>query len=137
MEGLGRVFNVLNVGDGVGINMRDYGAVTYVCYLAAGDTFTLTEASSLAGSYANLATVTQYYTAAPAGTGTWTKVTQAAAATVVTASDLVAVFTVSAEELSDGKTHLKCTSTSTGTVVAILHDPKHGRTPANLPAVSA
>jgi len=136
MEGLGRVFNVLNVADGVAINMRDYGAVTFVCQLDAGDTFTVSEASSFAGSYATLSTVTQYYTTAKAGTGTWTKVTQAAGA-VVTADTVVAAFTVSAEELSDGKAFLKCTSTSTGTVVAILHDPKHGRTPANLPAVSA
>ena len=137
MEGLGRVFNTLAVADGVGINMRDYGAVTFVCQLDVGDTFTVTEASSLAGSYANLATITQFYTKAKAGTGVWSKTTQAAAATVVTASSVEAAFTISAEELSDGKTHLKCTSTSTGTVFAILHDPKHGRTPANLPAVSA
>jgi hypothetical protein len=56
---------------------------------------------------------------------------------VVTASSIVAAFTVSAEELSDGKDFIKCTSTSTGTVTAILHDLKVQRTPANLPAVSA
>jgi hypothetical protein len=136
MEGLGRVINVLNVADGVAINMRHAGAVTFVCQLDAGDTFTLTESDAFAGSYSTLSTVTQYYTTPKAGTGAWTKVTQAAGA-VVTADTVVAAFTVSAEELSDGKAFLKCTSTSTGTVVAILHDLKVQRTPANLPVVSA
>lgn len=137
MEGLGRVFNVLAVGDGVGINLRRAAAVTFVCQLDAGDTFTVTESDALAGSYTALATVTQFYTAAKAGTGAWTKNTQAAASTVVTADTRVAVFTVSAEELSDTKDFIKCTSTSTGTVVAILHDLLPPRAPANLPAVSA
>ena len=137
MEGLGRVFNVLNVADGVAVNLKGYGAVTFVGQLDAGDTFTVTESDALAGSYAALTTITQFYTAAKAGTGVWSKTTQAAASTVVTASSIGCAFTISAEELSDGKSFLKCTSTSTGTVVAILHDLHHQRTPANLPAVSA
>lgn len=138
MEPLGRLFNLVHTADGVYVNMRDAQAVTFVCQLAAGDTFTLQEATTLAGAgAANLATVTQYYTASAAGTGAWTKVEQAAAATVVTASAVVAVFTVRAEELSDGFDYVKVASTSTGTVLAITHDLSVQRTPANLPAVSA
>jgi hypothetical protein len=138
MEGLGRLFNVLAVGDAVYVNLRDYGAVTFVGQLDAGDTFTVTEATALAGTGAQaLATVTQYYTSAKAGTGAWTKHTQAAASTVVTADSSQVVFTVSEEELSDTYDYIKCASTSPGTVTVILHDPQVQRAPASLPAVSA
>ena len=65
----------------------------------------------------------------------WTEVTQAAASTVTTASSVVALFTVRAEQLPDGHKYLKCPSTSTGTVTAILHDLKYQATPANLASV--
>lgn len=138
MESLGRLLNIGFTMDGVFLNMSDAAAVTFVCHLAAGDTFTLAEATTLAGGgVQSLATITQFHTTPPAATSAWTKVTQAAAATVVTSSDVVAVFTVREEELSDGYRYLRVTSTSTGTVKAILHDLKVQRTPANLPAVSA
>lgn len=137
-EGLGRVFNVLAVADNVYINLRDYGAVTFVGQLDAGDTFTVTEATTLAGgSAAVLATVTQFYTAAKAGTGAWAKTTQAAASTVVTSDSKQCAFTVTEDELSAGFDYIKCASTSTGTVTAILHDLKVQRTPANLAIMSA
>lgn len=137
MEGLGRVFDILYVADGVAVNLKNAGAVTFVGQLDAGDTFTVTESDALAGSYAALATITQYHTVAKAGTGAWATTTQAAGSTAVTADTKVVAFTISAEELSDGKSFLKCTSTSTGTVTAILHDLKVQRKPANLPVVSA
>lgn len=138
MEGLGRLFNVLAVGDAVYVNLRDYGAVTFVGQLDAGDTFTVTEAKTLGGGSSQaLATVTQYYTSAKAGTGVWTKNTQAAASTVVTGDSSQVAFTVSAEELSDNYTHIKCASTSTGTVFVLLHDPLVQRAPADLLAVSS
>jgi hypothetical protein len=141
MEGLGRVFNVIPVADNVYVNLKDASAVTFVCYIDGGDTFTLTEATSAGGGGAQvLATLTRYYTSSGVGTGTWTKRTQAAGSTVVTpdstAQDAM-VVTVNATELSDGFTHLKLASTSTGTVVAITHDLTVQRDPANLPAVSA
>lgn len=137
-EALGRLFNLCHTADAVYVNLKDAGAVTFIGQLDAGDTFTVTEATTLAGgSAAALVTVEQWYTASKAGTGTWTKHTQTAASTVVTADASVAVFTVRAEELSDGFSYIKCASTSTGTVMAILHDLKTMRTPANLEAVSA
>lgn len=137
-EALGRLFNLCHTADNVYVSLANAGAVTFICQLDAGDTFTVTEATTLAGgSAAALATVTQYYTASKDGTGTWTKNIQAAASTVVTASAVVAVFTVRAEELSDGFDYIKCASTSTGTVMAVLHDLSVQRTPANLVAVSA
>lgn len=138
MEALGRILNLCHTADAVYVNLCDAAAVTFICQLDAGDTFTVTEATALAGTGAQaLATVTQFYTAAKDGTGVWSKTTQAAASTVVTADGSVAVFTVRADELSDGYSYLKCASTSTGTVMAILHDLRSQRTPANLPAVSA
>lgn len=137
-EGLGRLFNVVAVADNVYVNLRDAGAVTFIGQLTAGDTFTVTEATTLAGgSAAVLTTITQYYTTPVAGTSAWAKSTQAAASTVVTADSKVAAFTIHAEELSAGFDYVKCASTSTGTVVAILHDLKVQRAPQNLPAVSA
>lgn len=137
-EGLGRVFNYGHTLDNVYVNLQPAGAVTFVGYLAAGDTFTLTEATSTGGAGAQvLATVTRYFTADPAGAGDWTVNTQAAASTVVTTGDEVVLFTVRGEELSAGYTHVKVASTSTGTVSAILHDLNEMRTPSELPAVSA
>ncbi|RKN61866.1 hypothetical protein D7231_31840 [Streptomyces klenkii] len=138
MDGLGRVFNVIAVADGVLVPLRDATAVSFVCYLGAGDTFTVQEAEDAAGTgAADLDVVDHYYTSDGVG-GAWAEQTQTAdaAVTISGAAGLdCAVFTVHAEELSDGFTHVKCTSTSTGTVVAILHDLAVQRTPQNLAAL--
>lgn len=137
-EGLGRIFNVLAVADDIYLNLRDYGAVTFIGQLDAGDTFTVTEAKTLAGGNAAvLTTVTQFYTAAKAGTGAWSKTTQAAASTVVTASSIQCAINITEDELSADFDYIKVASTSTGTVTAILHDLKVQRTPANLAIMSA
>lgn len=138
MDGLGRVFNVIAVADGVLVPLRDATAVTFVCHLGAGDTYTVQEAQDAAGTGAtNLAVVDHFYDSSGVG-GAWSAQTQAAAATVVndgTAGHDCSVFTINAEQLSDGFTHVKCTSTSTGTVVAILHDLSVQRAPENLAAL--
>lgn len=138
MDGLGRVFNTIAVADGVYVPLVDAGAVSFICYLGAGDTFTVQEAQDGGGTgAANLVTIERYSTSDGVG-GAWTDRTQAAAATVTIAGTAgldCAVFTISAEELSAGFTHVKCTSTSTGTVVAVLHDLKVQRAAGNLPAL--
>ena len=138
MDGLGRVFNVVAVADDVYVPLKDASAVSFVCHLGAGDTFTVTSATSAAGgSAAVLATVDHFYDSTGTGSA-WTKVTQAAASTVVnngTAGHDCSVFTISEAELPANHTHVKVTSTSTGTVVAILHDLKVQRAPENLPAL--
>ncbi len=138
MNGLGRVINTVAVADGVYVPLKDAGAVTFICYLDAGDTFTVQEAQNAGGTGAqNLATITDYHTGSGVG-GVWTDRVQAAAAAVTisgAANNDCAVFTISAEELSAGYTHVKCTSTGAGTVVAVLHDLKIQRTPGNLPAL--
>ena len=138
MDGLGRVFNVVAVADDVYVPLKDASAASFVCFLGAGDTYTLTSASDAAGTGAAvLATVDHFYDSTGLG-GAWSKVTQAAASTVVnngTAGHDCSVFTVHESELPDGHTHIKVASTSTGTVVAILHDLKVKRAPENLAAL--
>jgi hypothetical protein len=136
MEALGRLFNVLPVADDIYVSMKDVGGITFVGVLAAGDTWTLTEAQDAAGTGAAvLTTMTHYYTAATVGAA-WVERSQAAASTIVTTSaqDVVAV-TISAAELSDGFDWVKLASTSTGTVFAIQHDLLVQRKPSNLPAL--
>jgi hypothetical protein len=137
-DGLGRVFNVVAVADDVYVPLVDARAVSFVCYLGAGDTYTVTSAASAAGaSSAVLAVVDHFYDSTGVG-GAWSERTQAAASTVVndgTAGHDCSVFTIAQESLPDGHTHVKVASTSTGTVVAILHDLAVQRTPQNLPAL--
>jgi hypothetical protein len=136
VEALGRLFNVVAVADDVYVGLKDAAGATFLCTNAAGDTWTLTEARDAAGTGAQvLATITGYYTQATVGAA-WARQTQAAASTVVTtASQDVAVIEIEEAELSDGYTHVKIASTSTGTVVALPRDLKVQRAPANLPAL--
>jgi hypothetical protein len=140
VDGLGRLFNIVAVADNVYVPLRDAGAVTFVCHLGAGDTYTVTSAEDASGTGAAvLPKVTRFYDSTGAG-GAWTKVTQAAGSTVVndgTAGHDCSVFTVQADQLPDTHTHIKVASTSTGTVVAILHDLLVQRAPENLPALVA
>lgn len=136
MEALGRLFNVLPVADDIYVSLAEAGGVTFVGVLAAGDTWTLTEAKDAAGtSAAALATITRAHVSTTVGSA-WTLVTQAAASTVVTTSAQdVVVIEVDATELSDGFDWVKLASTSTGTVVAITRDLTVQRKPANLAAM--
>lgn len=134
---IGRLFNLVHTADAVYVSLKGAGAVTFVGQLDAGDTFTVTEATAQAGTGAQtLAKITAYNTIAKAG-GTWTTTTQAAAATATTADGSAITITIRAEQLSDGYSWIKCASTSTGTVMAILHDLKTQRKPANLASVIA
>lgn len=139
MEALGRLFNVHPLADDVYVNMRYAAAVTFIGYNAAGETWTLTEAKDASGTSAQvLATITRYHVQATAGAA-WVlvPVSGSAASAVVTTSaqDGVAIH-VAGVELSDTYTHLKLTSTSTGTVVAITHDLTPQRAPENLPVIT-
>lgn len=133
-DGLGRVLNIIPTADGVEINLRDGGAVTFVG--VGADTYTLQETQDAAGTGAqNLAVIERVSSnASAAGASAWANADQAAAATVVTAAAAVA-FSVRAEQLSDGYSYLRVTSTGAGLVYAILHDLHPQRKPENLPAL--
>jgi hypothetical protein len=137
MEALGRLFDIVPVAQDVFLNVKDASNVCYVGVLAAGDTWTLQEATAMSGgTEQNLSVITHSYVQAT-GTGadTWTKLTQAANAAEVTSSSQDAVvIEIDTNSLSDGFHYLKLTSTSTGTVTAILTDLKVQRVPTNLPA---
>jgi len=134
---LGRAFNVVPTADGVEVCLSDAGGVTFVCVGANAETFTVAEATDAAGTgAATLATVTTYYTnSGAAGATTWARVNQAAGGVITTTTALpVAVIEIEATELSDGFSYVRCTSSSTGTVVALLRDLAVQRGPANLVA---
>ncbi|MFF0140469.1 hypothetical protein ACFYRN_28895 [Streptomyces sp. NPDC005227] len=138
---LGRLFNPTPAADGVWIALKGAAAgVTFSCFLtgAVGDTYTLQEAKDSAGTGAqNLAVIAEYHTNTGNGTDAWTRRTQAAAATMVTAAAATqnaAVVEVEGTSLSDGYKFVKLTSTGAGTVTAIQRDLGAGRAPANLPA---
>lgn len=140
MEALGRLFDVVAVADGVRLNMAHARGVCFIGTLAAGDTWTLTEANAQSGGTSqDLAVIDHSYIQANGdGTDNWVKLTQTAAATEVTsaAQDVVAIQ-ISADQLTDGFTYLALTSTSTGTVIAILHDLVNQRAPELLPVWSS
>jgi hypothetical protein len=133
MDGLGRIFNIIHEASGVHIPLKDAGAVTFVNFLAAG-TQSVTLKESIAGaSEQNLAKITRVYKGPGVG-GTWTKVTQAAAATYDNSTDATndcIVFTVEAASLTDGYNCVEVTS-GTGTCIAIVHDLLDQRAPENL-----
>ena len=131
---LGKTFNVAQTADAVYIDMDNYEYVTFIGYKTGGDTYTINEGTAAGGgTTAALPKIEEVYTSNGVG-GVWTKVTQAAAASYVSAADCVAI-TVRADMLTDGKKFVNCASTSTGTVTAILTGLKVQRNPANLSSV--
>jgi len=140
-KALGRLFNSSPAADGKWINLREAGGVAFLCYLsgAAGDTYTLQEAKDASGTGAqNLAVVTEYFTNTGDASDAWTRRTQAAAATVVTAAAATqnaAVLEVEGTQLSDTYKYVKVTSTGAGTVNAVTRDLMTQRAAANLPAM--
>lgn len=133
MEGLGRLFNVVHEASGVHIPLTNARGVTFISYLAAGtQSFTLKESIDGA-SEQNLAIVEKLYKAPGVG-GTWTKVTQSAAATYDHSTDAtndMIAFYVDASELSDGYNCVEVTA-ATGTCIAIIHDLTVQRAPERL-----
>lgn len=135
MEALGRLFNLVPTADGVFVNLKNASGVTFIGVKAGGDTYTV-QSSATASGGADLDTVRAWYENASAdGSTVWTKhADQVADAAVVSTAAVVAVH-VSANSLPDGHAYVKCTSTSTGLVYAIVHDLAVQRTPANLVAL--
>ena len=141
MEALGRTVNAQYLMDNRYISLKDCQAVAFLCYLtgAAGDTYTLTEAKTAAGGSAQvLATITEWWTCTGDGSDAWTKHTQAASSTVVTAAaatENCMAFEVQSAELSDGFKYVKVASTGAGIVTVAQTQLTVQRTPANLAAI--
>lgn len=133
---LGRLFNAgtsATTGN-VRFGMRDISGVTFLLVGATAGAATIQEHNAPSGGTSqNLAAVTEYFTQ---NNGVWTRVTQAAAATVTAATGgLLAVF-IPQGALSDGFTHVSA-SHATGTFVAIMADLDVRRFPPNLRDVRA
>lgn len=137
MEALGRLFNIIPVAaDSVNVNMRNCGAVTFVC--VGADTYTVSE-NKAGASNQNLATLDHVYDNANTnGSTAWTRrsvLSGGAQVAAVTIAGGCTVFSVEDAELSDGFTHLRVTSTGAGLVYAIAHELQVQRAPQNLPAL--
>jgi hypothetical protein len=137
MQGLGRTFNVVPIAAGVGLSLAHASAVTYIC--TGNDTFTLTAASTFAGSYATPGNIiTQKYTCtSTAGTAAWSAKTTQAASNAVTISSGTVAFTIYTSMLTDPTKYLKVAAGGSGLVMAIFHDLTVQRSPANLPILGA
>lgn len=171
MEGLGRVLdisggfvpvdiNTANSATGFRASMRNCSGLTIVVFKAAGtagDDPTLTvqqHTAKTAGTTASLATVDHYYIKAGAptlaGTETWSKITQTAAATIVdpggagtsAESEMIIAIEVLASQLTNGYDYVSVNYAVAGLANAQLacalyfpHDLSKQRKPSNLAAV--
>jgi hypothetical protein len=170
-EGLGRAFDI-SAGiipvdsqtaamTGKRVSLKNSGAVSIVVFKAVGTAnddpvVTLKQhTAATGGTSANLAVIDHYYlkdAALLAGTETWTKVTQAAAATITdpggngTSAEhqQILVIPVRGVQLSDTYAYVSLDIADTGAAGAqlisclyILHELAVKRTPANLVAALA
>jgi hypothetical protein len=162
-QGIGRVVD-LSVGivptdmssaanTGKRVSMKNCSAITVVLFKKAGTAgddpaFTLNQhtaaSSGSSGTLAKIDTVYSKLAATPDGTETWTKTTQAAAATYTDATSAeaggVIAFTIGADQLSDGYSYISVdvadvgSNAQIGGLLYILHDLNVRRAPASLPA---
>jgi len=141
IEGVGRSYVLLPTASGVAINLRDYSSIEF--WGTNDNTFTLTLATSFSGGYSQPSgwnPITHYYDNADngAGTGVFTKVTQAASNAVAQGSDHTTVIVLLQSMVPDTYTYVKCTASAPGdgTLTAVCV-PLIGRAPANLAKLSA
>ncbi|MBC2903147.1 hypothetical protein [Streptomyces cupreus] len=165
-DALGRLFDISTgfvpvdmqtAQTGKRVSLRDCGGVTVVLFKAAGTagddpTLTLKEhTASTGGTSQNLAIIDEYWIKTEAtldGDETWTRETQAAAATIAdpggdgtsAEAQQIVVFEVDGRQLSDGYSYISVDVADTGTnaqlgcVLYLLRDLNSQRTPANLAA---
>ena len=133
MEGLGRVLDVIPIAAGAGFKFRGASAISFVC--TGNDTFTITVASTFAGSYATPGNIINHYyqRADTNATHAWTKQTQSASNAVVQSnSGYTTVFEVLTSMIADPSAYIKVSVGASGLVTAVLHDLVVQRKPANL-----
>lgn len=161
MKGLGRLFDigtgvaVVDIAGGAQTGMRclfrNFETLTVVFFKEAGPaaeatTLTLQEHNALsAGTSQNLAVITEYYLKSEAtldNDEAWSRVTQAAAATITpAASDTqqILAFEVEAASLSDGFRYVSVSTADTttagqlGGILYIAHGLKIQKRPDQLP----
>lgn len=161
MEALGRLFDISTgvtpvdfataASTGKRVSLRNCGGLTIVVFKEAGanedPVYTLKEHdASTGGTSQNLAVITSYYHKREAtldGDETWTRATQAAAATITGDGDVeeILVIEVDGAQLSAGFKYLSldvsdsgATAGQLGCVLYLLRDLDVQRAPANLVA---
>ena len=145
-EGLGRLFDVetnisRNTGNSKCVSLKDYGGVTFICWVPGGgnDTFiVLSSAKSVAasGSFVAFNPISRYYSKAlDDGTTVWTDSGDLTAnlGTINPLSGQVA-FYIGADDLPAGNSYVQVTPGTSGIVTAIMHDPVVQRNPKYLRA---
>lgn len=128
MDALGRLFNAATSATtaATAFGLKDAGGATIILIGATSGAATIQEAQDSAGTGAqNLAVFTKYYRQ---NSGVWTKVTQAAAATVTAGTGGLLAVEVEASQLSDGFTHITCSHAS-GSFVILPRDLNTKRKP--------
>jgi hypothetical protein len=133
MKGLGRVFNVVAAASGVHIPLTNATAVTFVTFLDAG-TQIATIKESVDGASEQALDCDVYPHKGPGVGGTWTAMAEQddTLALGTDATNDCMVFTVGAEQLSDGFNCVEVTVDG-GICIAVIHDLSQQRKPANLP----
>jgi hypothetical protein len=140
MEALGRLIDCVPVAAGLYINMKDCSGITFFCTSANSDTFAFGEAQDKTGTGAQLLAdgtkgsfpVRYYENSDTDGSLHWVKHSLADDTTGTITTGHVIAVDVLASMLDDTFNYVYVTPSSTGTVIAVLHDLAYQRTPANL-----
>lgn len=128
---LGRQYNVGTSATTAAVraSLRDCSGIGIVLIGATSGNATITEATAASGGTSqNLAAITEYFTQV---NGVWTRVTQAAAATVTAATGGLLYVWIPQGMLSDGFSYVAA-SHATGSFVYLPGDLDVQRKPANL-----
>lgn len=129
---LGRTIDVVPIAASAGISLRDCAGILYVC--TGTDTYTLTVATTFAGSYSAPATLVpftrKYVATGTNGTGAWARTNQAAS-NVVTGTGTTA-FYLDASSMPDTFIYAKLTPSGAGLITAVLGDLTVQRAPQSL-----
>lgn len=146
MDGLGRVFDVVQTASGNGISLKNASAVSFVCKASGASSIAVTAAKTYGGSYdawttaSGFGQTTRWYQNTVAdGTAAWTKQTASWSSNTLTlagTSGYVSIVTIYGSQLADLYCYIKATGTNC-TIVALLHDLTVQRAPANLALLGA
>lgn len=143
MEGLGRLFNVIQPADDVYVNLEDVGGVTFIVFEVDGATSaTITFSSNAAGAATATPDVVDHFygRSNDQDSGKWHRTAVSPASETYVAADVTEDQTsvyIDASMCPDDKPYVKCTADGSAVVSAILHDLHSQRTPANLASVTA
>jgi hypothetical protein len=149
MEGLGRVFNVVPIAEGLVLKFRGASAVSYVC--TGADTYVISVGTDHSAAATDPGDIINHYyktLAKTDGTVKWTKYgtdgtawatsAQASSNQFIIADAACGVATVFTSMIPDTYQYIKCDSGGgPGLVMAIFHDLVVQRSPLNLEILNA